>query len=258
MSELLEIFGVTQRFGGLRAISDFNLTVKPGETIGVIGPNGAGKTTLFNLITGIFKPTEGTIHCNGRLLNDRLPNQIAALGIARTFQNIRLFRELSVLDNVRIAYDSQLHYGPLAGLLTTPGQRKDEAKSIAASMELLSLFQLADVAYEGAGNLSYGSQRKLEIARALALKPSVLLLDEPAAGMNPSETRELTEFLEWVKLHFEVTILLIEHHMHLVMALCQRIKVLDFGVTIAEGTPDEIRANPRVIEAYLGEKPIDA
>ncbi|HEY5791890.1 MAG TPA: ABC transporter ATP-binding protein [Chthoniobacterales bacterium] len=258
MSELLEISGVTQRFGGLRAISDFNLAVKPGETIGVIGPNGAGKTTLFNLITGIFRPTEGTIRCRGKLLNDRLPNQIAALGIARTFQNIRLFRELTVLDNVRIAYDSQLRYSPLAALLTAPGQRRAEEESIRASLELLGLFQLAGLAGEDAGNLSYGSQRKLEIARALALKPSVLLLDEPAAGMNPSETRELTEFLRWVKSHFAVTILLIEHHMHLVMSLCQRIKVLDFGVTIAEGAPEEIRANPRVIEAYLGEKPEDA
>lgn len=254
MSELLEISGVTQRFGGLRAISDFNLVVQPGETIGVIGPNGAGKTTLFNLITGIFKPTEGMIRCQGKSLNDRMPNQIAALGIARTFQNIRLFRELSVLENVRIAYDSQLHYHPFSAFLTLPSQRRAEAESIEASLELLEQFKLADVAYEEAGNLSYGSQRKLEIARALALKPLVLLLDEPAAGMNPSETRELTEFLGWVKSHFGVTILLIEHHMHLVMSLCQRIKVLDFGVTIAEGSPDEIRANPRVIDAYLGKQ----
>lgn len=254
MNDLLQITHVTQRFGGLCAISDFNLTVEPGETIGIIGPNGAGKTTLFNLITGIFKPTEGTIHCQGRLLNDRLPNQIANLGIARTFQNIRLFRELTVLENVRIAYDLQLRYRPWDALLTTTHLRRAELDSIQESMKLLELFHLKESAYEEAGNLSYGSQRRLEIARAIALKPQILLLDEPAAGMNPTETRKLTEFLIWVKEHFNVTILLIEHHMHLVMTLCQRIKVLDFGVTIAEGTPEEIRNNPRVIEAYLGEK----
>jgi branched-chain amino acid transport system ATP-binding protein len=235
MSGLLEIHEVTKRFGGLCAISNCSIKVEAGRTHGIIGPNGAGKTTLFNLITGIYRPTSGDIRFQRETITGLRPNRVAAMGIARTFQNIRLFRNLSVLENVRVAFDSQLHYSPLEAFFGLPRQARDEnAQSLA-------------------GELSYGSQRRLEIARALALKPVVLLLDEPAAGMNTAETAALTEFLRWVRKEFQLTLVLIEHHMHLVMNLCDSITVLDFGQTIAEGTPKEIRDNRRVIEAYLGE-----
>jgi len=252
MSALLETRNLTRQFGGLRAISDLSLSVNTGEILGVIGPNGAGKTTLFNLLTGIYPPSSGDILFNGCSIAGLLPSQIARLGVARTFQNIRLFRQLSVLENTRIAYDSQLAYSPVDALLRTPRARRREMESIDASMELLELFELGSMADECAGDLSYGSQRRLEIVRALALKPSLLLLDEPAAGMNPSEAMQLLDFIRWVHGKFSLTIVLIEHHMQMVMALCDRIEVIEFGVRIAGGRPEEVKSNPRVIDAYLG------
>lgn len=252
MSALLEIENVTKRFGGLCAISACNMRVAAGDAHGIIGPNGAGKTTLFNLITGIYKPTEGAIRFRGEPIAGLRPGRIALKGIGRTFQNIRLCKNLTVLDNVRVAFDSQLHYSPVEALLRLPRSGRDEKRSIDESLALLEPFGLRGHAQDIAGEMSYGLQRKLEIARALALKPQLLLLDEPAAGMNTGETAALTGFLRWVRQEFQVTLVLIEHHMHLVMNLCDRITVLDFGQTIAEGTPEEIRANPRVIDAYLG------
>ncbi|GAT34478.1 branched-chain amino acid transport system ATP-binding protein [Terrimicrobium sacchariphilum] len=252
MSALLEVRNVSRHFGGLKAISGCDFSVTEGHAHGIIGPNGAGKTTLFNLITGIYKPTAGEIVFAGERLDGMRPSRIALKGIGRTFQNIRLFKQLTVLENVRIAYDSQLHYSPLEALITLPRMGRNEAESIAKSSALLEAFGLGALSDSLAGDLPYGLQRKLEIARAIALKPRLLLLDEPAAGLNSGETAALTEFLRWVRTEYKVTLLLIEHHMHLVMGLCDRITVLDFGQKIAEGTPEEIRGNKRVIEAYLG------
>jgi branched-chain amino acid transport system ATP-binding protein len=250
---LLETRRLTQRFGGLVAVADLNLYVRAHELLGLIGPNGAGKTTVFNLITGVYKPTEGKILFRGGPIAGMEPSRIHALGIARTFQNIRLFAGLSVLDNVRIAHHARTRYGLVPALLRTPRLRREEERVIAESLALLRTLGLEESAGEQARNLPYGQQRRLEIARALASRPRLLLLDEPAAGMNPHEIGELMEFIARIREEFDVTILLIEHQMKLVMGICERITVLDFGATIADGTPEAVRADRRVLAAYLGE-----
>jgi branched-chain amino acid transport system ATP-binding protein len=251
---LLTASNVRHNFGGLRAIDDFGLELHAGELMGLIGPNGAGKTTVFNLMTGVYRASAGSIRFRGQELVGRTPHEITALRIARTFQNIRLFRELSVLDNVRIAHFSQTRYSPFESLLHCGRFRQEEERIIGHSRELLSIFKLDHLAGERASSLPYGYQRRLEIARALATGPELLLLDEPAAGMNPAEIDQLMEFILWIRREFKLTILLIEHQMKLVMGICERIKVLDFGKTLAEGPPDAVRTNPSVLEAYLGEK----
>jgi branched-chain amino acid transport system ATP-binding protein len=251
---LLSARSVTHRFGGLAALSDFSIDVAQDELVGIIGPNGAGKTTVFNLITGIYRPSQGELSFGGQSIVGMRPNQIAGLGIARTFQNIRLFKDLSVLDNVRVAHYPDARYGPLEALSRLGRLDAEEGRIAERSLELLTLFKLDTFALAPSRSLPYGFQRRLEIARALALRPTLLLLDEPAAGMNRVETLELMDFIRWVKREFSLTILLIEHQMDFVMGICERLLVLDFGVTIATGRPDEIRKNPRVLESYLGQE----
>ena len=250
--ELLKATGVSKFFGGLKAVSDFDVYINKGELIGLIGPNGAGKTTAFNLFTGVYQPTAGAIDFDGKSLLGMKPYQITQRGIARTFQNIRLFPELTVLDNVKIAYQSHVKYGILESVLRIGRYFKEEDAIEKNAIELLKIFKLDDKKYEFAKNLPYGAQRRLEIARALAAKPKLLLLDEPAAGMNPQETQELMEMITWIRKEFGLTILLIEHDMSLVMGICERIYVLEYGSIIAKGKPVEIKNDPEVIRAYLG------
>ncbi|GMB08224.1 ABC transporter ATP-binding protein [Thermolongibacillus altinsuensis] len=251
---LLKADHVGIQFGGLKALSDVNIELYPGELIGLIGPNGAGKTTFFNLLTGVYEPTEGSIVLGNEKLNGLPPYKITRKGISRTFQNIRLFGELSVLDNVKVAYHSLARHSILSSIIRLPSHFSGEKEIEEKAIEFLKIFKLESFKYEKAKNLPYGQQRRLEIARALAAHPKLLLLDEPAAGMNPQETKELMNLIAFIREKFNLTILLIEHDMSLVMGVCERIYVLDHGQLIAHGTPEEIRNHPKVIEAYLGEE----
>lgn len=253
MAALLEVKNLSISFGGLRAVDDFNISVKKGQLYGLIGPNGAGKTTVFNLLTGVYKPNEGIISLEGKNITGLKTIEINKEGIARTFQNIRLFKELSVLDNVKAGLHNHYQYTTLEGILRLPSYFKTEKKMNERAMELLKVFDLDQEADYLASNLPYGKQRKLEIARALATGPKLLLLDEPAAGMNPNETMELMDTIRFVRDEFDMTILLIEHDMKLVAGICEELTVLNFGRVLAQGETDAVLNDPQVITAYLGE-----
>jgi branched-chain amino acid transport system ATP-binding protein len=249
---ILDVRAVTKRFGGLVAVKGLTLALERGDLYGLIGPNGAGKTTIFNLLTGVYTPDEGTIELDGRSIAGLKPSRIAKLGMSRTFQNIRLFQTMTVLENVKLARHLSRKQTLADAILHTGGLSREEDEIEHDALELLRIFKLDGRAFDLALNLPYGSQRRLEIARALATKPKVLLLDEPAAGMNPQESLELMELIRSVRDRFDLTVLLVEHNMKVVMGMCQRIQVIDYGETIAIGTPREIQDHPRVIEAYLG------
>ncbi|MHC1728839.1 MAG: ABC transporter ATP-binding protein [Syntrophobacteraceae bacterium] len=251
---LLEIKNVTHFFGGLRAVYNLNLKLEGGELMGLIGPNGAGKTTVFNLISGFYRPTEGDVKFLDRDIAGLRPHQVSSLGMARTFQNIRLWNSLTVFENLCISQHSQLGYGFLQSVLRTPKYQASERRVKRTADEMLDMLGLRHYALETPKNLPYGLQRRVEIGRALSLRPKLLLLDEPAAGMNPSEVDQLIEMVRWIRDQFKLTVLLIEHNIRVVMNVCERIKVVDFGETIADGSPEAIKTNPRVIQAYLGEE----
>ena len=249
---ILEVKDCTKRFGGLVAVRNLNMSLNRGDLYGLIGPNGAGKTTVFNLMTGVYTPDEGSIELDGRPIHKQKPSTIARLGMSRTFQNIRLFRSMTVLENVMLARHMRKTQGLFDAILRTPRLNKEETGIRHDALELLNIFTLDKRADEPAVNLPYGSQRRLEIARALATDPKVLLLDEPAAGMNSQESLELMHLIRSLRDRFQITILLVEHNMKVVMGVCEKIQVIDYGETIALGTPKEIQGNPKVIEAYLG------
>ena len=250
---MLDVKNLSISFGGLKAVDDFSITIEKGQLYGLIGPNGAGKTTIFNLLTGVYKPDGGRILLDGKNITGHKAIQINQAGIARTFQNIRLFKELSVLDNVKVGLHNHHKYSTLSGILRLPSYYKVEKEMDERAMELLKVFDLDKEFDYKASNLPYGKQRKLEIARALATGPKLLLLDEPAAGMNPNETAELMKTIRFVRDHFDMTVLLIEHDMKLVSGICERLTVLNFGHMLAEGPTSEVLSNPEVIKAYLGE-----
>ena len=250
---LLEVKNLGISFGGLKAVDNFNLNLEKGALYGLIGPNGAGKTTVFNLLTGVYKPTTGTFFLDGKELKGKKPAEINKAGIARTFQNIRLFKNLSVLDNVKVGLHNGMKYSTIAGVFRLPSFFKTEKMMNEKAMELLKVFELDSSADTLASNLPYGKQRKLEIARAIATNPKLLLLDEPAAGMNPNETKELMETIRFVRDHFDLTVLVIEHDMSLVSGICEEITVLNFGTELEKGKTDVVLQDPEVIKAYLGQ-----
>ncbi|MCM0756829.1 ABC transporter ATP-binding protein [Desulfovibrio aminophilus] len=253
---LLSINGLTQKFGGLLAVSDFNITLEGGELVGLIGPNGAGKTTVFNLVSGFYQPTDGAIVLNGAKTRGLRPHQVTALGVARTFQNIRLWHDMTVLDNIRVSQHYRMGYSLLDAFRRSKRYRENEKRIDSIALDLLEAMDLRQYADEYPKNLPYGLQRRVEIARAMSVQPKLLLLDEPAAGLNSADVDGLIKLVRWIHKEFGITIWMIEHQMKVVMSLCSWIKVIDFGSTIAEGTPEQIQSNPTVIKAYLGDDTI--